>query len=44
MVFMTIGYTTYMFGTLRASRIIHKVLVDTILRATLRYAPPPPAR
>ncbi|GJE87807.1 multidrug resistance-associated ABC transporter [Phanerochaete sordida] len=36
-VFMALGYTVYMFGTLRASRIIHQLLVDTVLNATLRW-------
>lgn len=30
------GYLIYLIGTLRASRIIHKSLVDSVLRTTLR--------
>ncbi|EKM58631.1 uncharacterized protein PHACADRAFT_90147 [Phanerochaete carnosa HHB-10118-sp] len=36
-IFLACGYTIYMYGTLRASRIIHRTLVDTILHATLRW-------
>ncbi|GJE87809.1 multidrug resistance-associated ABC transporter [Phanerochaete sordida] len=34
---MAISYTIYTLGTLRASRIVHQMLVDTMLSATLRW-------
>ncbi|KAH9939279.1 uncharacterized protein BXZ73DRAFT_99483 [Epithele typhae] len=34
---MTVCYTVYMFGILRASRILHKTLVQSVFRATLRW-------
>ena len=33
---LSIGSAIFIIGTVRASRIIHKILVDTILRSTLR--------
>ncbi|GJE87808.1 multidrug resistance-associated ABC transporter [Phanerochaete sordida] len=36
-VFMAISFTIYTLGTLRASRIVHQMLVDTVLNATLRW-------
>ncbi|THG98467.1 hypothetical protein EW026_g3729 [Hermanssonia centrifuga] len=32
-----IGYTVFIVGTLRASRVIHKLLIDTLLRSTWRW-------
>ncbi|KAJ3557433.1 hypothetical protein NM688_g1472 [Phlebia brevispora] len=33
----TVGYIVFVFGVVRASRIIHRVLVDSLLRSTLRW-------
>ncbi|KAH9939278.1 uncharacterized protein BXZ73DRAFT_99482 [Epithele typhae] len=34
---IVVSYTVYMFGVLRASRVLHKELVQSIFRATLRW-------
>ena len=34
---ITIGSIVFVLGTLRASRVIHKDLVDSILHSTMRY-------
>ncbi|KAI0068093.1 P-loop containing nucleoside triphosphate hydrolase protein, partial [Artomyces pyxidatus] len=39
----TMGYTTYMFGNLRASRNIHRQLVQSLLNTTLRWLDTTPA-
>ena len=36
LILLSVGSTFFIVGTLRASRVIHKVLVDTILCSTLR--------
>lgn len=35
----SLAYLVYVYGSLRASRLIHKLLVDSILGTTLRYVP-----
>ncbi|PSS37122.1 hypothetical protein PHLCEN_2v995 [Hermanssonia centrifuga] len=32
-----ISFTVFVFGTVRASRVIHKILIETLLRSTLRW-------
>lgn len=31
------AYVVYLYGSLRASRLIHKLLIDSVLGTTLRY-------
>lgn len=33
----SVGFAVYVFGTIRASRSIHRRLVDALLGSTLRY-------
>jgi hypothetical protein len=33
----SLAYLIYVYGSMRASRIIHKVLIESVLGTTLRY-------
>jgi hypothetical protein len=35
----SLAYLIYVYGSMRASRIIHKVLIESVLGTTLRYVP-----
>jgi hypothetical protein len=36
-IFYSLAFLVYIFGSLRASKIIHKALVESVLGTTLRF-------